>query len=157
METIYTNYDAGFKKALLLFKDKSLDFIGLENLPVVREAINTEHVDFEVKYTFSDMAFLLADGTGLNMEWEADISRKDLRRFAKYNLAFEEQFDMSFTTVIFTNKPTTVQRYESASHIFQPIIVNLRERNGEKVLEKIKKQIQNKKRMLMNSNSYMFH
>jgi len=141
MENIHTNYDAGFKKALSLFQNKSLDFVGLHHLGLIQEPLNTEHVEFDVKYSFSDMAFLLSDGTGISMEWEADISRDDLRRFAKYILEFEEQYKTDFTTIIFTTKMTNIQVYESSTMIFRPVIVNLKKIDGEKVLEKIQEQI----------------
>ena len=147
MKQIHHNYDLSFKKAFGLFKNKSLDFVGIKDLPPIKESINTEQVEFEVRHTYSDMVFLLKDGTGLIIEWEADISRDDLLRFALYNLSFSRQYKVSFKTIIFTNKRAVSKSFISSTLKFKPVIINLGERNGDELLEKIKKQIDNGERI----------
>ena len=42
IEDIYANYDAVFKDSLSLFKDKSLDFFGLDPSLRIKEPLKTE-------------------------------------------------------------------------------------------------------------------
>ena len=122
---------------------KISNFVGIKDLPPIKESINTEQIELEVRHTYSDMVFLLNDGTGLIIEWEADISRDDLLRFALYNLSFSRQYKVSFKTIIFTNKRAISKSIISSTLEFKPVIINLGERNGDELLEKIKKQIEN--------------
>ena len=82
---IYQNYDAVFKESFTLYENKSLDFLDL-NLAPVQELLNTEDTEFVVKKSYEDLIFKLADDTGLSLEWEAQISKDDIRRFFAYIL-----------------------------------------------------------------------
>jgi hypothetical protein len=42
MDNIHMNYDAVLKDALTLFKDKTLEFLGLHDIPPITEPLNTE-------------------------------------------------------------------------------------------------------------------
>jgi hypothetical protein len=75
------------------------------------------------------------------MELEANISSKDLLRFAAYNLALTRKFGMPFETVIITKEGSTKRSYTSGSIKFTPKIINLTKRNGKTTLNKIKKSL----------------
>ena len=138
--SIHQNYDAAFKEALSLYKDKTLDFLGLDLAPIA-ESLNVEHTEVEVKKSYADLLFKLADNTGLNLEWEATISHDDMLRFASYNVDSRRTYKMPFTTVIFTNKKPGVTYIKDKTLSFTPTVINLGERDGDKLLEEIKEKI----------------
>jgi hypothetical protein len=47
---------------------------------------------------FEDQVLRLDDGTGADIEWEADISLDDLRRFLFYNAALARKYKIPFHT-----------------------------------------------------------
>ena len=138
---IHNNYDAVFKESFLLYKDKSLDFLGLHIAPIA-EPLNTEHTEVELKKTYSDLLFKLLDNTGLHMEWEADISHDDMLRFLSYNVDSSRSYKMPFITVIFTNKAPSVTSYVNQSVKYTPTIINLGERDGDALLAEIKRKLE---------------
>jgi len=73
------NYDAVFKDAMTLFKDKSLDFLGLDGIAPITEPLATETVIIEIKRESRDLVFGTQDGRGVNFESEVDLSLDDLR------------------------------------------------------------------------------
>ena len=68
MEVINRNYDPVFKEAMILFKDKALDFLGLKGIAPITEPLRTESVEIEIKSEFSDLTFATQDGRGLHFE-----------------------------------------------------------------------------------------
>ena len=138
--SIHQNYDAAFKEALSLYKDKTLDFLGLDLAPIA-ESLNVEHTEVEIKKSYADLLFKLADNTGLNLEWEAAISHDDMLRFASYNVDSRRTYKMPFTTVIFTNKKPGVTYIKDETLSFTPTVINLGERDGDKLLEEIEEKI----------------
>ena len=138
---IHTNYDAAFKEALVLYKNKTFGFLGLD-MASIEEPLDTEHTEVKVKKTYAELAFGLSDKTGFHPEWEADISIDDMMRFADYNINLSRKYKIPFLTVIFTNKKQTVTKYINKSLSFIPIIINLGERNGDALLSKIKAKIE---------------
>ena len=55
MDIPHTNYDLGFKEAITLFKDKALDFFGIDELASITEPLATESVQVEIKSLFRDL------------------------------------------------------------------------------------------------------
>lgn len=143
VKDIHNNYDTVFKEALMLYKNKTLDFLGLD-LAMIDNPINTEFTEIQVNKNFTDMCFMLKDGTGLHAEWEVDISTDDMLRFCSYNVNYLRMYKTVFTTVIFTNRKQQITQYKNSMLKFNPIVVNLGERNGDALLQKIKKQIEDK-------------
>jgi hypothetical protein len=79
------NYDLAFKEAFSLFNNKSLDFLGID-LPSISSFIDTEFVEVETTNDMMDMNFRLTDGSILHLEEETHLSKRDLIRFAHYDL-----------------------------------------------------------------------
>jgi hypothetical protein len=142
----YQNYDAVLKEALTLYNNKSLAFLGLD-IADVDVPISTEFTTVKVEKSFTDSAFKLKNGTGLHLEWEADISTDDLLRFAAYHVAYVRQYKMKFVTVIVTNSPQTIVSYKNDVLEFKPIVIDLSARDGDALLEKIKGQIERGERV----------
>ena len=82
-----TNYDLGFKEAITLFKDKALDFFGIDELSAITEPLPTESNQVEVKSLFRDLVFATTDGRGLHFEEEISLSQDDIWRFLDYNVS----------------------------------------------------------------------
>ena len=146
IKELRNNYDIVFKEALMLYKNKTLDFLGLD-LATIEEPINTEMTELKVNKSFTDMGFILKDKTGLHLEWEVDISSDDMLRFCSYNLNYLRMYKSKFTTVIFTNKPQIITCFENEMLRFTPIIINLGERDGDALLQKLTTQIENKEQI----------
>ena len=62
------NYDRVFKNAVTVFKDKTLDFLGLHDIAPISEPLRTENVEIIVKSELADLTFSLKDGRGINFE-----------------------------------------------------------------------------------------
>ena len=87
MDIPHTNYDLGFKEAITLFKDKALDFFGIDCLASITEPLATESVQVEVKSLFRDLVFATQERKGLHFEEEVHLSEDDLWRFLDYNVS----------------------------------------------------------------------
>ncbi len=76
MNAIHHNYDAVFKDAMTLFKDKTLDFLGISGVAPIKEPLRTENVQVEVKTEFVDLLFSTNDGKGLHLEGGVEDKHK---------------------------------------------------------------------------------
>jgi len=143
IKDLHNNYDSVFKEALMLYKNKTLDFLGLD-FAMIDEPINTEMTELKVNKSFTDMGFMLKDKTGIHLEWEVDISIEDMLRFCSYNLNYLRVYKTKFTSIIFTNKSQSINCFENEMLRFTPLIINLGERDGDALLHKLKTQLENK-------------
>ena len=134
------NYDKVFKESILLFKDKTLAFAGLD-LAAITEPLNPEHIEVTAKETHRDLLFKLEDGSGLHLEWQAKIEKDDLLRFLSYNVDSTRRYKTPFITVVFTKKAQRVTTYKNKSVKFFPKVINLGERDGDALLADIKSKL----------------
>jgi hypothetical protein len=95
------NYDLILKEAFSIFKNKSLDFLGL-NLPPIVGLIETEFAEVETHNDRLDLVFLLEDKGLFHLEEETDLSERDLVRFAHYDLRLYERYRTPIHTVVVT-------------------------------------------------------
>ena len=136
------NYDVAFKESMRLFEQYVLSFLQIKEDTKIVQNISPESITIEVKKLMADMFFLLNDGSGLNIEWQARITRTDMLRFQSYSVMFMEKYKLQdMQTVILTREKPRVDSITYSSGTFRPLIINLTERNPEEALEKIKKQI----------------
>jgi len=63
-------------------------------------------------------------------------------RFASYNIDLSRMHGIPFTTVIITIQKPGVTSYTNPSISFNPKIINLKERDADKVLAEIDKKLQ---------------
>ena len=140
LNLIYHNYDAVLKDSFTLYKNDLIDFLGID-MPEVTASLNTERVEIKAEKTFSDVLLKLVNNTGVSIEWEVDISKADMIRFAKYCIDFTVIHGIPFITIILTNKMQTILSYKEGSIAFTPIVINLGERDGELALQKIRERI----------------
>ena len=141
MEVPHKNYNLGFKEAITLFKDKALDFFGIDELASITEPLATESVQVEVKSLFRDLVFATKEGKGLHFEEEVNLSPDDLLRFLDYNISLRRIHKRVFDTVIFVKEPTDLTGINEDRLIFKPIIVQCSEIDADAMLEELKKDI----------------
>ena len=87
----HQNYDVVLKEAFSLFHHKSLDFLGL-SLPPIVSFMETEIAEVDTTDDMMDLNFRLEDGSILHLEEETNLSRKDLIRFAHYDLRLYNRY-----------------------------------------------------------------
>jgi hypothetical protein len=131
------NQDKVLKESFSLFKGGSLDFLDKDLTGKVTEILNTEITETATKKAYADNIFKLSSNKGVHSEWETDISESDMMRFASYHIDFARMHGIPFTTVIITTKKPSVTSYISPSMTFTPKIINLKERDADKVLSEI--------------------
>jgi hypothetical protein len=107
----------------------------------ITEILSTEITETTTLKAYGDNALKLSTNIGVSSEWEADVSRDDLMRFASYNIDLSRKHKIPFTTVIITAKAPTVTSYENPSLTFKPKIINLKERDADKELMEIERKL----------------
>ena len=141
MEYIHQNYDSVFKEAMVLFKNKALDFLGLTDIPSITEPLRTESVEIEIKIAFRDLVFGTNDDRGINFENEVDLSDDDMARFGGYNLWLKRAYKREFITVIFVKNPTKIKELRTEQITFTPVIVQCSEIDADEMLNSLQKDI----------------
>lgn len=141
MEDIHKNYDSVFKDAMVLFKDKTLEFLGLHGIAPITEPLSTEIVRVEVNSEILDLTFGLQDKRGLHLEEEVNLSYDDMLRFGSYHLELSRVYKREFITVIFVKEPATINEIRTEQFIFTPIIVQCSEVDADEILVRLKKGI----------------
>ena len=141
MNKIHKNYDYVFKEALSIYKNKALDFLGLTGIAPIIEPLRTETVEIEIKSEFRDLTFSTADGRGLHLEEEIDLSLDDLKRFVSYNAGLSRAYNREFMTVIFVKNPSLLTELNTDQLTFKPIVVQCSTIDADAMLAKLKKDI----------------
>ena len=141
MDVPHRNYDLGFKEAMTLFKDKALDFFGIDGIDIITESLATESVEVEVKSLFRDLVFATSKGKGLHFEEEIALSEDDLWRFLDYNVSLYRIHKRVFDTVIFVKESTTLAGIDHERLTFKPIIVQCANIDADAMLEELKRDI----------------
>ena len=102
IEDVHNNYDTVLKDSISLFRDKAIDFYGLDQDVRILEPLRTEKAEVTVDVEYSDLTFQLSNGKGLHLEVEATLSHDDLLRFCGYHVDLTREYKREFITVIFT-------------------------------------------------------
>ena len=134
IKDIHANYDAVFKDAMSLFKNKALDFFGLDPSIKIEEPLKTENVEILILSEISDLAFMLSDGRGLHMEEETDVSKDDLLRFCGYNVSLARTYKTEFITMVITNNMPKNREIAHECLNFKPVIYRRRKTFKHKIL-----------------------
>jgi len=139
IKNYHANYDIVFKDAATIYADKSLKFFGVE--AKVIEFLSTEHTEITLHNRLSDLVLKLDNGRGVNLEWQAETGKDDLLRFAGYNSDLVRVHKIPFKTIVLTRKVVGKPYYEGESLKFTPKIINLAERDGKKLINKVLRQL----------------
>jgi hypothetical protein len=132
-------YDRVFKEALVLFKDKTLSFLGLEGLAPIMEPLTVENTEIEIKSEFADLTFRLGDDRGLHFEEEVHLSPKDLIRFCKYHIWLSEKYAIEFISVIFVRDPVQTRALNWEQLKFTPIVIDCSTIDADAILAKLRR------------------
>jgi hypothetical protein len=127
--------------AMTMFKDKSLDFLGLSEIGVIGEPLKTENVEVVVRSEFADMTFSMEDGRGLHFEEEVSLSTDDLLRSCSYHVWLTREYKRKFVTVFFVKKRVSIREVNDEQLSFRPIIVECDKIDADAMLERLKKRI----------------
>lgn len=138
----YQNYDLVVKEAFSIFNNKNLSFLGID-LPEIECLLSTEFAEITAQESRVDMVFRLKDQTILHIECEVQLSKKDLLRFAAYDLRLYEKYNTRIHTIVFCigKKKATMTTLDTGVMQYNVVINNLVEMDSELVLKKIKHQI----------------
>jgi len=135
------NQDKVLKESINLFIGGSIDFLDKDLSGEVTEILSTEKTETITRKAYADSALKLSSNLGVHTEWEADINKDDLIRFGEYNLWLSRMHKIPFITIIVTAKKPSVTKYENPSMTFTPKVINLKERDADKVLKAIKEKL----------------
>jgi len=140
----YHSEDKVFKESFSIFKGKSLDFLDNEMTGNIIEVLTNEYTETKTKKQFTDLIFKISESKGRHHEWQHEITLDDLKRFLSYNADLSREYkELDFETIVITNKVPKVTQYINSSVIFKPRIIVLSERNGDEVIARITRQIEN--------------
>ncbi|MCK8824103.1 DUF4351 domain-containing protein [Fuchsiella alkaliacetigena] len=139
----YHNYDTIFTNSFSVFKNKVIDFLGVD-LPRIDSFVETKFAEIETSKQRLDLNFRLEDGSILHLEEEADISKNDLIRFAAYDLKLYNRYRDPIRTVIlcingFEDSKAT---FNTGSMAYKTIVVDMSDRDGDSVYEEIQRKIE---------------
>ena len=133
------NYDLVFKEAFSILDNKSLAFLGID-LPPIISFLVTEIPEVETTDDMMDLNFRLEDGSILHLEEETDLSRRDLIRFAHYDLRLFRYYDAPVHTVVLTpadsSSGTKVLDIGSLQYNVQQIVLS--DRDGDALLSQMR-------------------
>ena len=129
--------DKVFKESLDIFKDSTLSFLDPALDQPIVEILSVEITETTTKKAYADTAFKLADGTGMTLDWEDQVTMPDLTRFGSYNIDLTRKHGIDFETVIVTAKPPKAWAYHNKSLRFTPRILVLSERDADEALARL--------------------
>ena len=142
MNISHSNYDLGFKEAITLFKDKTLDFLGINEPVSIAEPLATESVNIEIKSLSRDLIFAAKDKyRGFHFEEEVNLNLDDLWRFFDYNVSLYRIHKRVFDTIIFVKEPTSLTGIEESRLAFKPIIVQCSNIDADVMLAELKNDV----------------
>lgn len=138
------NYDLVFKESLSIFRNKTLDFLGLD-LPIIVDFVKTEFCQIETHAMMCDLVFRLADGSILHLEEETAISRKDTIRFAMYDLQLLQEYNVNITTLVLTlNTPKSENTTLNTQNLqYKLLVKDMSATNGDDKIQQLQAKIAN--------------
>ena len=142
IEDVHDNYDAAFKDAVSVFKDKALGFFGLSDDLLIGEPLRTEKKEVRVETEFSDLTFRLSDGRGFHAEEQVDLSKDDLLRFCGYHVDLVREYGCDFLTVVFVKNPVRDVVLDLSMLRFTPRVVDCSKIDGDEKLADLKEKLQ---------------
>ena len=134
----HQNYDLVFKEAFSIFNKKSLAFLGID-LPSIDSFMVTEIPEVETTDDMMDLNFRLEDGSILHLEEETELSRRDLIRFAHYDLRLFQYYDSPVHTVVLTPADSSggTKVLDIGSLQYNVLQIVLSDRDGDALLSQM--------------------
>ena len=122
------------KRTSALFKDATLEYYGVKTAKIT-ELINVELPIVEVNDSSTDFVFLLEDDTYLHMEFQSTYSKKDLIRFAIYDMRLYERDGRDINTLIIYTADVAKADTElnTGSMAYRPSKIMMVDYNGDDI------------------------
>ncbi|MBF0103602.1 MAG: hypothetical protein HQK77_22105 [Desulfobacterales bacterium] len=139
------NYDFIVKWMSELLCGETLDVIGLNTGKIV-EVFTFEPVDIAVTSGRVDIMIRNDQGALFHIEEQRDLCKDDLYRFAAYHFMGAKKYKDKLTDVIIAsgdvfNGEAGKKEVRTPSGTYTPIVIDLSERNGFAVLNRIREEI----------------
>ena len=133
------NYDLIFKEAFSIFDNRSLAFLGID-LPPIHSFLVTEIPEVETTDDMMDLNFRLEDGSILHIEEEMNLSKRDLIRFAHYDLRLYHYYDAPVHTVVLTpaDSSSGTKVLDIGSLQYNVLQIVLSDRDGDALLSQMR-------------------
>ena len=133
------NYDLVFKEAFSIFNNRSLAFLGID-LPPISSFLVTEIPEVETTDDMMDLNFRLEDGSILHIEEEMNLSKRDLIRFAHYDLRLYHYYDAPVHTVVLTpaDSSSGTKVLDIGSLQYNVLQIVLSDRDGDALLSQMR-------------------
>ena len=125
-----------------LFKDATLEFYGVKTAKII-ELINVELPVIEVSDSSTDFVFLLEDDTYLHMEFQSTHHKKDMIRFAMYDMRLYERDGRDVNTlIIYTSDVVKADTDLNIGSItYRPNKVMMIDYNGDEIYEDLSEKL----------------
>ena len=127
-----------------LFRNATLEFYGVKTAKI-KELINVELPVVEVAETSTDFIFLLEDDTYLHFEFQSSYSKKDLTRFAMYDLRLYERDNRKIQTVIIYSSDVrkAADSLDIGSLVYAPAKVMMYDYDGNAIYADLEVKLRN--------------
>jgi len=135
----HQNNDLVFKEAFSIFNNRSLAFLGID-LPPISSFLVTEIPEVETTDDMMDLNFRLEDGSILHIEEEMNLSKRDLIRFAHYDLRLYHYYDAPVHTVVLTpaDSSSGTKVLDIGSLQYNVLQIVLSDRDGDALLSQMR-------------------
>ena len=142
----YHSSDTNSKARSKMFVEFLLPHLGIREDVQFVAFLDKESVTVDIKRYEADLYVKLSDNTGLNIEFQTQVTKRDLHRLCIYNHLFSLEHGLEeIQTIIITAQTPEVRELQNASCHFCPQIINLKERNAKDKFEEIREKIANLK------------
>ncbi|MET3508193.1 hypothetical protein [Halalkalibacter oceani] len=143
-DVAYANYDIIFRSMTEQFREKALDFYGINTAPIVR-VVPTDLPIITVNDRRMDFMFLLKDDTYLHLEFQTVFSEKELDRFLQYDVSAYEKYKKPIQTVVIygadVDHATEVKKYGSVT--YETKAVFMKDYDGDQIILDLWTKIEN--------------
>ena len=131
-----------------MFRDATLDFYGIKTARI-KELINVELPVIEVREKSTDIVFLLENDRYLHLDFQSSYSKKDMGRFAVYDLLLYERDGRQIDTVVIYS--SDVQNADAVLDTgtlrFNPQVVMFADYDGNTIFEELEEKLKSKQEL----------
>lgn len=143
-DVAYTNYDIIFRNMTEQFREKALDFYGINTAPIVRVE-PTDLPTIKVNDRRMDFMFLLADETYLHLEFQTTYQEQDLDRFLQYDVSAYEKYQKPIQTFVIygSDVAEAIEAKNYGSVTYETKAVFMKNYDGDQVILDLWTKIEN--------------
>ena len=131
-----------------LFRDTTLEYFGVK-MAKVKEAINVELPNLEIKETKADFIYLLDDNKCAHIEFQTTFNKKVLPRFARYDTLIYERDGREIITIIIYS--SDVKKADASLKIgsltYEPINIMMCDYDGNGIYKELELKLKSKQEL----------